>query len=159
MKIKIFSIVLLITVCLPVYSQIATTLYSSRSFTKIAVGYEFSDKTWCDLRAYSGFFIENFTFEPVIAYNFVSKDAYDVYSGVGCIINLKNFVSNHSYNIFSSYVVDFSTGPIIPIGVRLRPFEKSKNLQIIMEAQPTYIIESNKFAFLCSIGLRYVFRD
>jgi len=140
MKIKIISIVLLIALCFPVYSQIATTLYSSRDFTKIAVGYEFSDKTWCDLRAYGGFWIYDFTIEPVIAYNFVSKDAYDFYSGVGFTINI-------------------NTGPIIPIGVRLRPFEKTKNLQIIMEAQPSYIIDANDIAFFCSVGIRYVFGD
>jgi hypothetical protein len=87
---------------------------------------------------YGGLTFNNFTVEPVLAYNFVSNDNYDLYLGAGFTINYFN-------------------GPTFPIGLRIKPFEQCKNIKLHLEAEPNYNLDSEKLLFYCSFGIRYVF--
>lgn len=120
-------------------AQIATSFYTSISFSKIAIGYEFSEKVWSDLRIYGGVTIKDFTIEPVIAYNFVTKPDYDAYAGAGFIINYK-------------------TGPVLPMGIRIKPFEQNRKFIINLELEPNYNLNSEEIVIYCSVGVRYILK-
>ena len=118
------------------YSQISTSFYMNESNSKVAIGYEFNDKLWTDLRIYSGTNIENFTPEIVLNYNFVRKENYETYIGGGVILNNIN-------------------GVVIPIGIAVRPFENLKNLSFNIEFNPLYEIDFNDLFIRGFIGIRY----
>jgi hypothetical protein len=108
----------------------------NESNSKLAIGYEFNDKLWTDLRIYSGTNTENFTPEIVLNYNFVRKENYDTYFGGGVIINNIN-------------------GLVIPIGVAVKPFENLKNLSFNIEFNPLYEMNFNDLFIRGFIGMRY----
>ncbi len=86
------------------YSQITTSFYVSESNSKLAIGYEFNEKLWTDLRIYSGTNISNFTPEIVLNYNFLRKENYYTYVGGGIILNNIN-------------------GIVVPFGIGIKPFK------------------------------------
>jgi hypothetical protein len=118
------------------YSQVSTSFYVNESNSKIAIGYQFNDKLWSDLRIYSGTTIDNFTPEIVLNYNFLRKENYETYFGAGAILN----------NIY---------GIVIPIGIAIKPFENLKNLSINIEFNPLYEIDLDDVFFRGFIGIRY----
>ena len=118
------------------YSQISTSFYMNESNSKVAIGYEFNDKLWTDLRIYSGTNIGNLTPEIVLNYNFVRKENYDTYIGGGVILNNIN-------------------GLVIPIGIAVKPFENFKNLSFNIEFNPLYEIDLNDLYIRGFIGIRY----
>ena len=118
------------------YSQISTSFYMNESNSKVAIGYEFNNKLWTDLRIYSGTNIKNFTPEIVLNYNFVRKENYETYIGGGVILNNIN-------------------GVVIPIGIAVRPFENLKNLSFNIEFNPLYEIDFNDLFIRGFIGIRY----
>lgn len=118
------------------YSQITTSFYTSVSNSKLAVGYEFNEKLWIDLRTYSGTNISNFTPEIVLNYNFLLKENYYTYVGGGMILNNIN-------------------GIIVPLGIGIKPFENMKNLSLNIELNPLYEINLNDLFVRGFIGLRY----
>ena len=120
-------------------AQVATSFYTSINFSKIGIGYEFSEKMWTDLRIYGGMTINDFTIEPVIAYNFVTKQDYDAYAGARFIINYK-------------------TGPVLPMGIRIKPFEQNRKFIINLELEPNYNLNSEEIVFYCSVGVRYILK-
>jgi len=116
------------------YSQVSTSFYVNESNSKIAIGYQFNDKLWSDLRIYSGTTIDNFTPEIVLNYNFLRKENYETYFGAGAILNNIN-------------------GIVIPIGIK--PFENLKNLSINIEFNPLYEIDLDDVFIRGFIGIRY----
>jgi hypothetical protein len=118
------------------YSQVSTSFYVNESNSKIAIGYQFNDKLWSDLRIYSGTTIDNFTPEIVLNYNFLRKENYETYFGAGAILNNIN-------------------GIVIPIGIAIKPFENLKNLSINIEFNPLYEIDLDDVFFRGFIGIRY----
>lgn len=121
------------------YSQISTSFYQNDNNSKIAIGYEFSEKLWGDIRVYSGTSIENFTPEIVLNYNLVRKEKYTTYIGAGFSLN----------NI---------SGIIIPIGIAIKPFENSKNLSFNIEFDPTYEINFEDILIRGFVGIKYIFK-
>lgn len=121
------------------YSQISTSFYRNAKNSKIAIGYQFNDKLWSDVRVYSGTNIENFTPEIVLNYNFMRKENYETYIGAGFSINNIN-------------------GIIIPIGIGIKPFEALKNLSFNIELNPTYELDLHDLLFRGFVGIRYVLK-
>jgi len=135
-KIKLIIFLSLSVVYLKGHSQVSTSYYASESNSKVAIGYQFNDKLWCDLRVYSGTNIDNFTPEIVLNYNYLRKENYETYFGAGVIFNNIN-------------------GIVIPIGIGIKPFENLKNLLLNIEFNPVYELDINDLFINGFIGIRY----
>ncbi len=134
-KIKLIIFLSLSVVYLKGYSQVSTSYYANGSNSKVAIGYQFNDKLWSDLRVYSGT-IDHFTPEIVLNYNYLRKENYETYFGVGVILNNIN-------------------GIVIPIGIGIKPFENLKNLSLNIEFNPVYELDINDLFIRGFIGIRY----
>ena len=119
-----------------VSSQISVSYYSS-SLSKIGLSYNFSGKVWSELRLYSNTVADDLTPELVLCYNFINKDKYNIYAGVGAVTNYYN-------------------GLIVPIGIQFTPFEKVSNFSLHIELQPTFDSEHSTI-IQSSWGIRYKF--
>ena len=135
-NLKMLITLILGTIATTSYSQITTSFYTNDSNSQIAIGYEFNEKLWTDLRIYSGTNIENFTPEVVLNYNFLRKENYYTYIGGGIILNNIN-------------------GVVVPIGVGIKPFENLKNLSINIECNPLYETDLEDLFIRGFIGIRY----
>ena len=133
---KLFFSLCLVVIYSNGYSQISTSFYANDSNSKFAVGYQFNDKLWSDLRIYSGTNIVNLTPEIVLNYNYLRKENYETYFGAGVILNNIN-------------------GVVIPIGIAIIPFENLKNISINIEINPLYEIDLNDLFIRGFIGIRY----
>ena len=118
------------------YAQLTTSFYSNDFNSKFAIGYEFNEKLWTDLRIYSGTDIDNFTPELVLNYNFLRKDNYYTYFGGGIVANNIN-------------------GIVVPIGIGIKPFENLKNLSINIEFNPLYELDFEDLFIRGFVGIRY----
>ena len=131
--ITLFSILILST---KTYSQISASFYTNSSNSKFAVGYNFNEKLWTDLRIYSGTNIDNITPELVLNYNFINKNNYDLYAGAGMIFNNIN-------------------GFVLPVGVAVKPFDNFKNLSFNIEFTPLYEMDDRDLYIRGFLGIRY----
>lgn len=118
------------------FSQIGVSYYSS-SFSKIGLSYNFSNRLWSEVRLYSNTTFYDLTPELVLCYNFVNKERYNIYAGVGGVVNYYN-------------------GIIVPIGVQFTPFEKFDKFSLHIELQPTLDF-GNTPIVQSSWGIRYKF--
>ena len=135
-NLKMLITLILGTIATTSYSQITTSFYVNDSNSKVAIGYEFNEKLWTDLRIYSGTNIDNFTPEVVLNYNFLRKENYYTYIGGGIILNNIN-------------------GVVVPIGVGIKPFENLKNLSINIECNLLYETDLEDLFIRGFIGIRY----
>jgi len=135
-KIKLILFLILSVVYLRGYSQVTTSFYANESNSKVAIGYQFNDKLWTDLRIYSGTSIDNLTPEIVLNYNYLRTENYETYVGAGLILNNIN-------------------GIVIPIGIAIKPFENLKNLSLNIEFNPVYEFDLNDLFIRGFIGIRY----
>jgi len=135
-KLKLVILLSLSVMYLKGYAQVSTSFYANESNSKVAIGYQFNDKLWSDLRIYSGTNIDNFTPELVLNYNYLRKENYETYFGAGLILNNIN-------------------GIVIPIGIAIKPFENLKNLSLNIEFNPLYEIDLNDLFIRGFIGIRY----
>lgn len=133
---KSLLIIVLLIFATKASSQITTSFYTNSSNSKFAIGYNFNDKLWTDLRIYSGTDIDNFTPEAVLNYNFLNKDSYETYLGAGVILNNIN-------------------GVVVPVGIGIKPFENLKNLSINLEFNPLYEFDHSNLFIRGFIGIRY----
>lgn len=117
-------------------AQISTSFYTNDSYSKFAVGYNFTEKLWGDLRIYSETSIDNITPEMVLNYNLITKNSYDFYSGVGITLNNIN-------------------GVVIPVGVAIKPFENLKELSFNIEFTPLYEVDHRNLFIRGFLGIRY----
>ena len=132
----LFTFLILTLINITGFSQISVSFYNS-TLPKFGVAYNFNDKLWTELRVYSNTTFENITPELVINYNFLHKERFNVYAGIGGVINYFN-------------------GIVLPFGVQFTPFEKLERFSLHIECEPTfgdvnYILQS-------SWGLRYKFK-
>jgi hypothetical protein len=102
----------------------------------LAIGYEFNEKLWTDLRIYSGTNLANLTPELVLNYNFIRKENYYTYVGGGVLFNNIN-------------------GLVVPIGIGIQPFENLKNLSLNVEFNPLYETDFNELFIRGFVGIRY----
>lgn len=118
------------------FSQVSVSFYANDANAKIGVGYEFNEKLWSDLRIYSGTNIDNITPEIVLNYNFLQKESYETYAGVGGIFNNVN-------------------GVVVPVGIGIRPFEKIPALSLNIEFNALYEVDLSDLFIRGFIGIRY----
>ena len=133
----LFTMLIFTLINLKGFSQISISYYSS-SLSKFGVAYNFNDKLWTELRVYSNTAFENVTPELVINYNFISKERFNVYAGIGGVVN-------------------FFDGLVVPVGVQFTPFDKLERFSLHIECQPTIVIEGTS-VLQSSWGLRYRFK-
>lgn len=119
-------------------AQLTASFYQNNINSKFAVGYEFSEKLWADVRIYSGTSIDDITPEFVLNYNFIRKENYFSYVGGGVILNNIN-------------------GIVLPLGIGIKPFENLKNFSINIEFNPIYEFDLNDLFLTGFIGIRYRF--
>lgn len=108
----------------------------SETNSKFAIGYQFNDKLWSDLRIYSGASIDRFTPEIVLNYNYLRKEDFETYLGFGVVLNNIN-------------------GIVLPIGIAIKPFENFKNLSLNIECSPLYEIDLSNIFITGLLGVRY----
>jgi hypothetical protein len=116
------------------FSQMSVSYYSVGS--KLGVAYNFNPKLWAELRLYSNADISEITPQLVGCYNFVQKERFNVYVGIGGMLNTEN-------------------GVIIPVGIQFTPFEKFNHFLLHIELDPT--ISDYGTYYNTSWGLRYRF--
>ncbi len=133
-----FLLILFFVISFSAKAQFSASYYQSNNLSKIGLGYEFSDKIWSDVRMYGGFELEDFTVQPTLLANFVHKEKFDIYAGLGLTVGLLEGVN-------------------IPLGVRFRPLESHKNIFVHLEAEPLFQFENDGNILFASFGLRYVF--
>ncbi len=123
-----------------VKAQLSTSFFLNTNASKIGVGYQFSERTWADLRIYSGTAIDYITPELTINRNFIVKENYDAYIGGGIIISKP------------------LNGFLLPLGVAVKPFENQKNLSFNIEFNPLYEWDEEELFVRGFVGLRYRFK-
>ena len=135
--IKILILIGLITcTSTKTFSQISVSYYSS-SLSKIGFGYNFSNKLWTELRIYSNTPFYDVSPELVLCYNILNKEKFNVYAGIGGVVNYFNGVS-------------------VPVGVQFTPFDKLDKFSLHIELQPTIIFNTSSI-LQTSWGVRYKF--
>ncbi len=115
------------------YSQLSVSYYSS-SLSKVGVGYNFTNKIWTEARLYSNTIIDNTTPEFVFCANLLHKEKYNLYLGVGGVVNYFN-------------------GVVVPIGVQFTPFDKIQHFTLHIELEPTIDFDSD-LILQSSFGVR-----
>ncbi|MDR6302135.1 hypothetical protein [Mesonia maritima] len=133
----IFTLIVLFSLT-DVNAQLSASFYGNDADSKIGIGYDFNEKLWGEIRVYSGPSITNTTAEAVLNYNFIRKEKYQTYVGIGAIANNLN-------------------GIIAPIGLRFSPIESLSNFLIHIELQPAYIFDYDDAFLTGFFGIRYKF--
>lgn len=133
----LFTLLIFSLIDLKGFSQISVSYYNS-SLSKFGVAYNFNDKLWTELRVYSNTAFEDITPELVINYNFISKERFNVYAGIGGVVN-------------------FFDGLVVPVGVQFTPFDKLERFSLHIECQPTIVFEGTS-VLQSAWGLRYRFK-
>jgi hypothetical protein len=118
------------------FSQLGVSYYAS-NFSKAGISYNFGERLWTELRVYTNFDMEDITPELVLNYNFVKKESFDFYVGIGGFVN-------------------FFNGVVLPIGFHLRPVKEMPNFALLFEIQPSYD-DALDGLFLGNVGFRYTF--
>ncbi len=139
MKKWFYSLVFFFILSSQAFSQLTASFFQNETFAKIGIGYEFNEKIWADMRIYSGTNVDNFTPEIVVNYNFLRKENYDAYLGLGVTLNNIN-------------------GVVLPLGVAIKPFENLKNLSLNIEFSPLYEIDFDDLFIRGFVGIRYVLK-
>jgi len=119
------------------FAQLSVAYYSS-SLPKAGIGYDFNEKIGTELRLYTDVFMENFTPELIVKYNFIHKDEFDFYSGAGIVINSIN-------------------GFFVPVGIQIRPIVNFRQFSLHAEIAPLINFDGD-LLFLGSWGFRYKFK-
>lgn len=105
-KIKIFIMMGLFTLLtVKGFSQMSVSYYAS-SLAKAGVGYHFGERLWGELRLYSNTYWDDITPELVVNYNYLNRETYNAYLGLGGVVN-------------------FFQGIVMPVGVQFMPVKMS----------------------------------
>ena len=119
------------------FSQLSISYYSS-TISKIGLGYNFQGRVWTELRIYSYTSVDYFTPELALCYNFVKKENYNAYFGLGANTN-------------------YFKGIILPLGVQFTPFEKANHFSLHIEFSPDLDFKRDDIIIQSSWGIRYRF--
>jgi hypothetical protein len=108
------------------YSQIAVSYYPFQSILSVSSN---TDKLlWTDFRIETNTFFSNINLELNAMVNIKRTDWVNYYSGLG--INVNPFYGLES--------LPFTNGYVLNVGVRVKPIQKHKNLQVIFELSPYF---------------------
>lgn len=126
--------------------QLSINYYPFQSIASLSSDSE--KKLWIDLRVESNTFISNLNFELDAMYNFKRDNYYNAYAGLG-------------YNFNPFYGLDdlaFSNGYLLHMGIRLKPWQKHKALQIGMEISPYFNANFDGAVLRSLLGITYNFK-
>ena len=127
--------------------------YSEATKTGIGIGYDFSKRFWSDLTlsrglfdntettSYRDFTIDNISANLSVNYNFIAKNNYDIYLGMGGLLDFYD----GTYFLFT-----------VPVGIRLRPFKNLNNIAFQIEVQPVLMTDIDEYIF-GRLGIHYRF--
>ena len=133
---KLFTIILYLFP-LQMFAQF-NIAYHQSGLPFVAVGYEVKNKWRPELRIGSDNYLSNLGWEAVLNYNFIKKEEYQIYGGIGGRANVYG-------------------GWVIPIGINFYPLA-TKKLGFQIEMAP--ILTTNSFTqniLRGSWGIRYRF--
>ena len=109
-----------------IYSQIALSYYPFQSVLSVSSN---TDKLlWADLRIETNTFFSNINLEFNAMVNLKRTDWVNYYSGLG--INVNPFYGLED--------LPFTNGTVLCAGVRIKPVQKHKNLQVVFELSPYF---------------------
>ncbi|PJB57397.1 MAG: hypothetical protein CO098_11715 [Bacteroidetes bacterium CG_4_9_14_3_um_filter_41_19] len=109
-----------------IYSQIALSYYPFQSVLSVSSN---TDKLlWPDLRIETNTFFSNINLEFNAMVNLKRTDWVNYYSGLG--ININPFYGLED--------LPFTNGYVLCAGVRVKPVQKHKNLQVVFELSPYF---------------------
>ena len=109
-----------------IYSQIAVSYYPFQSVLSVSSN---TDKLlWADLRIETNTFFSNINLELDAMVNIKKTDWVDYYTGLGSNVNPFYGIEN----------LPFTNGYVLNVGLRVKPIQKHKNLQIIFELAPYF---------------------
>ena len=111
--------------------------YQHSGFSRVGIGYNFSQKIWTELRIYDHSYYGNITTELALLYNVSIKESHVIYLGFGGLAG-------------------DSFGLAIPIGLQFRPLENFRRLSLQIELEPVFVFRGG-VALLSSGGIRYTF--
>lgn len=109
--------------------------YHQSGLPFVGINYTFSERFMPELRLGTDRYFDDFTLEPTINYQYVQREEYQLYAGIGVLIT------------------DNTAGVVIPAGLLLYPFE-NKKFGFHMEVTPIIMDYS---IFRGSWGIRYRF--
>ncbi|MDR1610179.1 MAG: hypothetical protein LBS08_01550 [Candidatus Symbiothrix sp.] len=128
--------------------------YSEATKAGIGIGYDFNKRFWSTLILSRGiigetetetvlerFDIYNISTDISVKYNLISQNYYDIYFGVGALFNIE------------SNPAAFFT---VPVGLRIRPFEKLNKIAFQIELQPAMRTDMDDYLF-GKLGISYYF--
>ena len=125
------------------YSQIAVSYYPFQSILSVSSN---TDKLlWADLRIETNTFFSNINLEFDAMVNIKRTDWINYYTGLG--INVNPF-----YDLES---LPFTNGYVLNVGVRIKPIQRHKNLQVIFELGPYFNKNFDGGIFRTLLGISY----
>lgn len=135
-KIKILALLSLFMLlgALQAHAQWGVSYHQS-SIPFVGINYTFSERFMPELRLGTDRYFDDFTLEPTISYQYVQREEYQLYAGLGVLLT------------------DYTAGVVIPVGVLIYPFE-NKKFGFHMEVTPIVMDYS---IFRSSWGIRYRF--
>ncbi|HRO09667.1 MAG TPA: hypothetical protein PK047_12450 [Saprospiraceae bacterium] len=142
MQTKYFFIAFLCcTICCTenVNAQITGGIHSSGKSFNLAIGYNFSERIWADMRFYVPSLSDEFDPEIMCNYNIIKRDKFEHYTGFG----------------FFPY--EFNSVEAI-YGMAVMPFEKNKNISFNLEFKPLFDFDDIDLLITGSVGVRYILR-
>lgn len=107
-----------------VSAQMGVSYYPIQSI--ISINSDTEKMFWADLRMETNTFISNVNFELNGFYNFKRKENINYYIGLG--INVNPFYSLEGLSATNGY--------LLPLGCRIKPFSKIRNIQLAFEIAP-----------------------
>lgn len=116
------------------FAQVGVSYHQS-NLPFLGVNYEFAEKFLAEVRLGTDAYFEDVSVEGVFTYQFINKEDYEVYAGIGARIQ----------NI---------EGLVIPLGIQIFPFEQKK-FGAHIELAPIFGESSNLIRG--SWGIRYRF--
>ena len=132
-----FATVLFLSTTTAAMAQLSVGYHQS-SVPFVSVGYEINGRLMPELRLATDIVINNFSPELVLTYQFLNKQHYEFYAGIG-----------YRENTFR--------GPLLPVGLNIFPFDR-KNFGFHIEVAPIIGIESSTI-IRGSWGIRYRFTE
>ena len=135
-------LILVFLTSLSTFSQFKVTGYFD---AEIGINYTFSDKLQAELRVSDNLGIE-FNTELSILYKFVSKEDYNINSGIG----ISTFP-------FHSSQIKFFESFYLPLQIEITPFKEVRNFGLVLESAYHFSDIIDASGIRNSIGIRYIF--
>lgn len=139
-KIILTTALLLLLLTIKSFGQFSASYYTSKEYSKVGVGYDFSRNVWGEIRMYGSMPYKNARPEVVVYYNFTNTENYSIYGGIGGSPS-------------SQY------GIMIPMGFKINTSKILENTGLHIEIEPTYDGVKERSYLYTAIGFRYYFKN